>query len=417
MIPRLIGFPLSRPRRRGISRGRSFNPAPCLAIERLEERTLLSASLSLFNGSYAGTFHGTETVNNNGQTTKSTVTATAFQATMTNGVVALSFNGGTGSGIVNSNGQISGTVNTTVDGQAVPVSFTGSVTAANNSTTKIAGAWSYSANLGNGVTVAGQGSWTGSSPLVLTDFDGNYNGAYQGTEVVNDKGTKTTSAVSATAFQAVIANGTITDSFASNSGLTNGTGTISLQEQISGTASLVIDGVTVTVTDTGHASRSLAGVQGSGTWAFTGDLGGGIVETGHGTWTFQSVLVFDGNYTGSFNGSTVLNNNGTVTTTSIPNEVSDLSLSLTIANGAVTLSAPGVPATGTGTIDQNGNIIGSTSFTIDGVLVTGQFTGQVVATPNGDVITGAWNFSVNFGGGVVETGTGTWTAEAPPTLV
>jgi hypothetical protein len=417
MIPRLIGFRSSRPRRRALSRGRSFGSTTCSAIESLEQRTLLSASLALFNGSYAGTFKGTETVNTNGQVAKTTVTATAVQAIITNGVVSVSFAGGTGSGIVNSNGAISGTVNTTIQGQVVPVSFTGTVSTANNSTTKITGSWSYSANLGSGVTVSGTGTWTASSALVLTDFDGNYNGTYQGTEVVNNNGTKTTSAVSSTAFQAVIASGAITDTFASSSGLSNGVGTISLQESISGTTSLLVDGVTVTVTDTGHATRSLSGVEGSGTWSFTANLGGGVVETGKGTWSIQSVLVFDGAYTGSFNGSTTVNNNGTSVTTSIPAEVSDLSLSLTISNGGVSLSAPGVPATGTGTIDQNGNIVGTTSFTINGVAVTGQFSGQVVATPNGNVITGTWSFSVNFGGGIVETGTGTWTADAPPAVV
>jgi len=398
MVPRLIGFRFLRSRHRVSSQRRLLASTPSSAIEHLEDRTLLSASLALFNGSYAGTFHGSQTINNNGQITKSTVTPTAFQTAITNGVITVSFSGGSGSGIVASNGSISGTVNTT---------------AANNSTTKIAGSWSYSANLGNGVTATGLGNWTGSSPLVLTDFDGNYNGTYQGTEVVNNHGTKTTSTVSSTAFQAAIADGTITDTFASNSGLSNGTATINLEEQISGTSSLLVDGVTVTVTDTGHATRSLSGVQGSGTWNFTADLGNGVTETGKGTWSIQSVLVFDGTYTGSFNGSTILNNNGTLTTTSIPNEVSDLSLSLAISSGTVTLSAPGVPATGTGTIDQNGNIIGSTAFTVDGVAVTGQFIGQVVATPNGNVITGTWSFSVNFGGGITETGTGTWTAEAP----
>jgi hypothetical protein len=174
----------------------------------------------------------------------------------------------------------------------------------------------------------------------------------------------------------------------------------------------VVDGVTITITDTGNASRSLSGVQGQGTWSFSANLGGGVTETGTGTWTIQSVLVANGTYTGSFNGSTVVNNNGVSSTTSIPNEVSNLSVSLTISNGTVTLSAPGVPATGTGTIDQNGNITGTTSFTIDGVAVTGQFNGTVVLTPNGNVITGTWSFSVNLGGGVVETGSGTWTAES-----
>jgi hypothetical protein len=266
--------------------------------------------------------------------------------------------------------------------------------------------------LGNGVTVSGHGTWSGLAAAVVTDFDGNYVGSYQGTDVVNNNGTKTTTTVSPTTFQALISSGTITDSFASGSGLTNGTGTIGANGDISGTVSDLIDGVTVTVTDAGHAARSLTGVEGHGTWVFSANLGGGVTETGKGIWTIQSVLIADGAYSGSFTGSTVLNDNGVITTTPVGDEVSDLSISLTISNGTVTLSAPGVPASGTGTIDQNGNITGSTSFTVNGVTVTGQFAGTVVLTPNGNVITGTWSFSVDLGNGSTETGSGTWTAQS-----
>jgi hypothetical protein len=422
MVPRLIGFRLApprrrTPRRRTLSRSRLFGVSLCdvscsSPVESLEDRTLLSASLALYNGSFAGSYKGVQTTDNNGVITTTRVTATALQSTFANGVVTVTIPGGTGTGTVESNGQISGTVNTSVEGQAAVVTFTGSVTAANNSTTRIDGAWSYSVNLGNGVTVSGQGTWTASAAPVVSDFDGNYAGTYRGTDVLDNNGTITKSSVSPTTFQALISNGTITDTFPSPTGLFNGTGTIGVAGNIDGTVTEVIDGVTVTITDSGQATRSLSGVKGAGTWSFSANLGGGETETGSGTWTIQSVLIADGAYSGSFNGSTVLNNNGVITTTPIPNEVSNLSVSLTISNGTVTLSAPGVPATGTGTIDQNGNITGATSFTVDGVAVTGQFLGTVVLTPYGNVITGTWTFSANLGGGVTETGSGTWTAQS-----
>lgn len=411
MLGRLMAFRSLRPRRRSLLRGRSLR-LNCAAIEFLEERTLLSASLALYNGIYSGTFKGTETVNNNGTITTTKETANAFQATITNGVIAVTISGGSGSGIVGSNGNISGTLNTTVNGQPVTVSFTGSVTAANHSTTKIVGTWSYSANLGAGVTVSGEGNWTGSSPLAITDFDGNYDGTYQGTVTVNNNGTKTTSTISTTPFTAVNSDGTITVTFTSGSGLSPGTGTIDINGDISGTTSFVDDGVTVTVTATGHATRSLSGVAESGKWSFTANLGGGVTETGKGTWAAQSVLDFDGAYTGSFNGSTVLNDNGTVTTTPVESEVSSLALSVNIANGVVTVSAPGVPATGTGTVDQNGNLTGTFSFTVNGVTITGEITGVVVVTPDGSYITGTWSFSASSDN-VVYSGSGTWTADAP----
>jgi hypothetical protein len=410
MVPQLISIFRSHPRAR--ARARFLALAPCAAIECLEERTLLSASLALFNGNYAGSYKGTVVVNNKGTITTSAVTATAFQSTFTNGVIATTTPAGAGTGSVNSNGAIAGTVNSQTNGVNFPITFSGNITAVNSSGTAAAGGWSYSVNLGNGVTVTGNGTWTASAAPVVSDFNGNYAGNYAGTVVTNNNGTTTNSAVNTTAFTAVINNGSINVTFPSPTGLTAGPATINVNGNITGTASFVDDGVTVTVNYMGSATRSLSGVNASGTWTFTANLGNGVTQSGTGTWTTQSVLVADGTYTGSFNGSTVLDNNGVITTTPIPSEVSNLSVSLTISNGTVTLSAPGVPATGTGTIDQNGNITGTTSFMIDGVAVTGQFTGTVVLTPNGNVITGAWTFSVNLGSGIVETGSGTWTAES-----
>lgn len=243
-----------------------------------------------------------------------------------------------------------------------------------------------------------------------------YNGTYQGTVSVNNNGTVTTTTVNPTAFKAANTDGTIADTFATGSGLSNGTGTINVPGKINGSATYTQNGLAISVTDTSQATRSLSGVVESGTWTFITNLAGGVTETGSGTWTAQSVLSFNGTYAGSFNGSTTVNNKGSTTTTSIPNEVSNLSVSMTISNGAVTVSAPGVPSTGTGTLDQNGNITGTFTFTENGVPITGQFTGQVVVTPNGKIVTGAWSFSENFGNGVVYSGSGSWTANSPPTL-
>jgi hypothetical protein len=416
MVSRLISWRFGRPRRR-LSRSRGLATwSPTSAVECLEERTLLSASLALYNGSYAGTYKGTETVNNNGQISTSTQSPAAVQASIVNGVVSVSIGGGTGTGIVGSNGSLSGTVNTTVNGQAVAVSFTGSVTAASNSTSQIAGTWSFSTNLGGGVTVTGQGTWSAASAVVVTDFDGNYNGSYQGSLSVNNNGAVSTSAVSPTAFQTANANGAISDAFAAGSPLSNGIGTINALGAINGSVTYTQNGLPITVTDSGQATRSASGVVESGTWTFSVNLGGGVTETGSGTWSAQSVLSFNGSYAGTFNGSTTLNNNGTISTTAIPNEVNNLSVAVTVTNGAVSVSAPGVPASGTGTINQNGNITGTFTFTEDGVQITGQFTGQVVVTPNGNVITGTWSFSENFGGGIVYSGSGTWNADSPPTV-
>jgi hypothetical protein len=84
---------------------------------------------------------------------------------------------------------------------------------------------------------------------------------------------------------------------------------------------------------------------------------------------------------------------------------------VTISNGTVTFSAPGVPATGTGTIDNNGNITGTASFVDNGVTVTITIAGVGAPTANGNVLNGTWTIaSTSLGGGVTVSGSGTWTA-------
>ncbi len=96
MVSRLISWRFGRSRRR-LARARGLSPwSPTSAIECLEERTLLSASLALYNGSFAGTYKGTETVNNNGKLSTVTESPAAVQASIVNGVVSVTIAGGTG---------------------------------------------------------------------------------------------------------------------------------------------------------------------------------------------------------------------------------------------------------------------------------------------------------------------------------
>jgi PhoPQ-activated pathogenicity-related protein len=373
--------------------------------------------LALYNGLFSGTYSGTNVVKTNGKSTSTTISATPFQSTINDGVIAVTASGITGSGAVDSQGNISGTVITQIDGTNVSVAITGKVTTANASGTTASGKWQYSANLGNGVVVSGHGTWSESAAQIVTDFDGSYAGSYKGSTVLklNGKSPKTT--VPATSFTAAISDGAIQSLYPTSSGLSPGTGTIGASGNVSGTTSFVANGVTVTVTYTGKATRSLSGVSASGTWSFSANLGGGETETGQGTWTVKRVLIFDGSYAGTFSGTITDNNHGTITTTTLPNSgFTDNSVQLAIASGVVTVSAPGVPATGTGTIDSNGNIAGTVSYVSNGVTVTVSFSGKAVQTTSGDVINGTWSYSVTYPNGVKETGSGVWNASGTTTI-
>ena len=167
--------------------------------------------------------------------------------------------------------------------------------------------------------------------------------------------------------------------------------------------------MTVAVTFTGTATRSLSGVQAAGTWSFTANLGNGVMETGQGTWSLARVLTFNGSYGGSFSGTVVTDNNGTTTTSSLPGSgVTNTSVELAVSNGVVTVSVPGVAGTGTGTIDAEGNITGTVTFQSEGLTVTVHFVGKAIQTTTGDLITGTWSYTENYGGGVVVSGSGVW---------
>jgi PhoPQ-activated pathogenicity-related protein len=371
--------------------------------------TIALSSLSLYNGTYAGTYSGTSRVKNNGIITTTPVPATAFQMAINNGVIAVTAAAGTGTGTVDSQGNIRFTFVTQIQGQAVTVINSGAVTAVGPSGTTVAGTWRYWANLGNGIIVSGDGSWTASSPQLATDFDGNYASSYQGTITDNNNGTITTQTVNNTPFMSAISNGALTASFPANSGLGQEQGTVDAAGNVVGSVSYLYEGVNVTVSFSGTATRSLAGVLMNGTWSFTANLGNGDVANGQGTWMSTKVLLFDGAYSGAFSGKIVTNDNGTITTTTIPGTaLPNPAVLLAVSNGVVTVSLPGVPAQGTGTIDGSGNVNGQVSLQSRGVTVIADFVGTAIQTPSGSTIVGTWSYTVDYGNGITETGEGVW---------
>ena len=413
MVPQMLALLRSRPRAR--SRARVFVSPTCAGIENLEERTLLSsATLAILNGSFTGTYKGSVTVNNNGTKTTTPVTSTAFQMTINNGAINFTTPNGNGTGTVNIGRNITGTVNVPNDGGTIPVAVVGKITNVNAIQTVGSGTWSFSVNLGGGVTATGSGSWSATAPQVLSNFNGNYAGTYQGSLTVNDHGTKTTTPVDVSPFTAVINNGAMTISFPSSSGVT-GSATIDINGRVTGSSTFTENGVTITVTSGGPASRGMQGVNGSGTWSIKATtISTGVTLTGSGTYNFHSVLVLDGSYTGSATGNVVQNDNGTITNNPIPGSIlSNNEVDLTISNGTVTLSVPGIPATGTGTIDENGVISGSVSFSDNGATVTVSFSAQGAPTATGKIVNGTWSFpSTDLGGGVSISGSGAFTATA-----
>ena len=264
MVPKLTA--LLRPRARSRSR-LSVSPT-CAAIEMLEERTLLSsATLAILNGNFSGTYAGRVTVNNNGTKTTSNVSSTAFTMTVNNGAINFTTSVGNGTGTVDINRNIVGTVEAPFQGGTVPISVSGKITNVNANRTFGTGIWSFSVNLGGGVTASGSGNWSAGAPQILSDFNGNYAGSCQGSVTVNDHGTKTVTPVSPTNFTGVINNGVISVSLPSSSGLTSQSATIDVTGRVNGTATFVENGVTITVTFTGPASRGQQGVNGIGTWS------------------------------------------------------------------------------------------------------------------------------------------------------
>jgi hypothetical protein len=406
MVPQLLALIRSHPRAR--SRARALNSQPWPAIENLEERTLLSsATLAILNGDFTGTYRGTVTVNNNGSITKTPVTSTSFTMTINNGAINFTTPVGNGTGTVDINRNIVGTVNGQYQNQIVPISVSGKITNVNAIQTAAFGSWSFSLNLGGGVTATGSGNWSASAPQTLSNFDGNYIGTYQGAVSVTQNGSTTTTPITPGTFATVINNGVVNTGFASGPGLTSPGGTIDVTGRLNSTASFVDDGVTITVMATGPTGRGKDGVNGSGVWTFRANLPGGIFVTGRGTYTLESVLDLDGVYAGTVTGSATVDDYGTITNTPLPGS----SINIQIFGESVTVFLNEVEGFGNGTAGDDGSINGLATFLENQVPVTFAFSGTGVPTANGNVLSGTWTiFAPNAGPGVTISGSGTWTA-------
>ena len=137
---------------------RALNSPPWPAIENLEERTLLSsATLAILNGNFTGTYSGTVIVNNNGSITKTPVTSTAFTMTTNNGAINFTSPVGNGTGTVDINRNIVGTVTANTRTRLFR-SRVGKNHQRQRDSTAAFGSWSFSVNLGGGVTATGSGS-------------------------------------------------------------------------------------------------------------------------------------------------------------------------------------------------------------------------------------------------------------------
>ena len=80
------------------------------------------------------------------------------------------------------------------------------------------------------------------------------------------------------------------DTFAAGSGVVEWNRDDQRLGAITGSVTYTQNGLPIPVTAMGQATRSLSGVVESGTWTFSVNLGGGVTETGSGTWSAQSVL-------------------------------------------------------------------------------------------------------------------------------
>ena len=142
------------------------------AIESLEDRLLLSAAHSLYDGRYIGTFSGTGiSADSNGNQTKypipgPTLSNNETDVTVTNGVLSYSTPGdsGSGTGVVDSQGNLTATVSGTgtalnTGGQPFTAEFVGQaqITAAG---VQFTGTWTYQQNFSDGSTDTGSGTWT-----------------------------------------------------------------------------------------------------------------------------------------------------------------------------------------------------------------------------------------------------------------
>ena len=165
--PRL-GSQITRPRRRQSRFGRRFTDQVLQSIELLECRILLTAVHSVYDGSYVGTFSGTNTyTDSSGNQTVTqipgpTFTNNALDETISNGVVSYVSPGdsGSGSGTIDpQTGKVAGTGTALIgSGQVLSVQFVGQAEPT-SAGMQITGTWSEQGTFSDGSSDVGSGTW------------------------------------------------------------------------------------------------------------------------------------------------------------------------------------------------------------------------------------------------------------------
>ncbi len=235
---------------------------------------------------------------------KARVSATSFQALIQDGAVTVTFPSGSlltaGIGTIAVNGSLTGTTTFQEDGVTVTVNFDGNAT---RSLTGVhaSGTWSFTANLGSGITETGSGTWTAQS---VVDFDGTFAGNFTGSLVVDDNGTPTTYVIAPPFIPNNDVSGTISNGVISltipgvpgpgTGGMATATGTVDQNGNITGTVSLIIPnsgGVVATALFTGTVTQTPDGnLLINGTWSFSGVPGttAGVVYSASGNFILES---------------------------------------------------------------------------------------------------------------------------------
>jgi hypothetical protein len=304
---------------------------------------------------------------------------------------------------------------------------------------------------------------TKSVPTTLSSFDGHYYGFLNGT-VVDSQNNPTDLSNEELDFSVV--NGVISTNFASE--VAFGSGTLTAQGNVSFTTVDSVRGFSLQYTGTLHVGNGT--VSGSGTWTVdfytSGDAVAGVDYTDPGfsvvipagsssvtvtinpltddfvsndeqaTLTLTSsgnldygvnptaasatvtiantpptgggVAQFNGDYTGTFSGDlTVFGSSN-----KIPGLLlSDNTLNISISNGVVTISLPGIPATGTGSINDQGTLTFDGIGDLGGISLDVSYTGGVdLQNPvNGHAGQGTW--TITNAPGI--SGSGTWVLDGP----
>jgi hypothetical protein len=154
---------------------------------------------------------------------------------------------------------------------------------------------------------------------------------------------------------------------------------------------------TLTLTSSGNLDYGVNPTAASATVtiANTPPTGGGVAQ-------------FNGDYTGTFSGDlTVFGSSN-----KIPGLLlSDNTLNISISNGVVTISLPGIPATGTGSINDQGTLTFDGIGDLGGISLDVSYTGGVdLQNPvNGHAGQGTW--TITNAPGI--SGSGTWVLDGP----